>query len=292
MIMVAKLQTSTIQNYVENIQTNYFGVMRRFPQLQMAAETLNDLFDQLFTQRVVPKSDELWQQESLRLLFGVFSSWLHSFVMSSTGLGEHGLTSIRRSIEFTCYISKIKESNERAQLWVERRDNIDNKRKFALQFGIPRAYFTDQYAHLKQLLVYYDHASDFGAHGNFATLATKWREGKQSFTMSIHDDPKTVPVSTGVIVELGSTILKSLLIDLKPLITEHDQFFANVSAFGVMLKKAKLELAEYEYPNGISPEIRKAIDTPDETIFDDQFEELKKTFGAIAHNKQNNDARK
>src|SRR2546427_4851007 len=116
--MSAKLHASTLVSYAETILVNFQGVMNGFPELHLAAETLNDLFDQLFTQRVIPNNEELWQQESHRLLFGSFSSWSHSLIMTAAGFGEHGLAAIRRSIEFTCYISKVKGSNDRAKLWV------------------------------------------------------------------------------------------------------------------------------------------------------------------------------
>ncbi len=276
--MNAKLQTSTLINYVKTIQTNFKGVMDGFPQLYLASEALNDLFDQLFTQRVVPNEDELWQTESLRLLFGTFSSWSHSLIMTAAGFGEHGLSAMRRSIEFTCYISKVKDSNDRARLWVERRDSLANKRQFAREFGVPRAYFSEDYSHLKSLLVWHDHASDYGAHGNFASLATKWRDVDNTFTMSLHDDPKSVPLSTGVAIQLGSSILESLMVDLSSLIKGPDQFRASVSTFKDMLTKTKLELARYELPNGMTPDILKTIESPDEKVLDEEFEELKKSY--------------
>jgi hypothetical protein len=120
-IVDKNIHSSTLTHYLDVITKNFSAIKESFPKLYLAAEELNDLFDQLFTRRVVPE-EELWQQESLQMLFGCFSSWSHAFVMTAAGLGEHGMTSVRRAIEFVCYIAKINGSNERAALlaWTKR----------------------------------------------------------------------------------------------------------------------------------------------------------------------------
>lgn len=277
--MNTSIQASTLTHYLGVVTKNFDAIKESFPKLYLAAEGLNDLFDQLFTQRVVP-SDELWQQESQKMLFGCFSSWSHAFVMTAAGLGEHGMTSVRRAIEFVCYIAKISGSNERATLWIERRESKENKKRFSSQFSIPRCYLTSTYPHLKPLLVWHDHTSDFGAHGNFATLVTKWRDSDSgSLIMSLQDDPKEVPLSTGVCVQTGSFLLDALLVDLQPLIKDFEEFQSRVTIFRQMLKEAKAETAKYEYRDKLTPEFLQAIIEYDPSSLDEEFEKLKKAYG-------------
>jgi hypothetical protein len=272
------IQTSTLTHYLDVVTKNFNAIRESFPKLYLSAEVLNDLFDQLFTKRVVP-NEELWQQESLEMLFGCFSSWSHAFVMTAAGLGEHGMTSLRRAIEFVCYIAKVRGSDERAALWIERRENKENKRHFSSQFSIPRCYFTSDYAHLKPLLVWHNHTSDFGAHGNFATLVTKRRDNSSgSLLMSLQDDPKGVPLSTGVCVQMGSFILDALMVDLQPLIKDNEEFQSRVSVFREMLKKAKAEIAKYEYKDQITPEIFKGFIEYDSSSLDEEYDKLRKEY--------------
>jgi hypothetical protein len=104
-------QSFTLSDFAEKSKANFDRFRTSFPDTFLAGESQNRLFNLLAEHLVIPKPGELWQEEIPAMLFGCSSSWAHSFT-ATAGLDEHGTTSIRRSIEFTCYIAKIKIKGE------------------------------------------------------------------------------------------------------------------------------------------------------------------------------------
>ncbi|NHZ85017.1 MAG: hypothetical protein GWP19_03950 [Planctomycetia bacterium] len=164
---------TTLPFHLENVQNNFELLTKNYPNLYLASEQINDLFDQLFTERIKINAGDLWDYTSARMLFGAYSSWVYSFLMTASALNDIGLMLIRRSIEFVCYIAKIKNNNKRAELWIDKGDSGKNRKEFNFVFSIPMAYTSEKYMHLRPLLVWFDYASDFGTHGNLAALVTK-----------------------------------------------------------------------------------------------------------------------
>jgi hypothetical protein len=278
--MSSPLQTSTLTDFVAALKKNFDLLPTSFQDLYLAAEQANDLFNQLFTERVVVQKGELWEHETQKMLFGTYLSWVQGFVMTAAGLADLGLVAVRRAIEFTCYISKIKNSNERADLWLSRNQDRETRKKFNGVFGIPRSYFEDNYAHLRHLLVWHDLASDFGAHGNFAALVTKTKDSKNSpaLVMSFQDDPSKVPLYTGTTLLMGFLIMEAILIDLRQLTKDPDEFRKRVETFKEMLRKARIEVAQYEFGGNVSVEILKSINSGDVSGLHSYYEELKRAY--------------
>jgi hypothetical protein len=96
--------------------------------------------------------------------------------------------------------------------------------------------------------------------------------------MSLQDEPKDVPLSTGVCLQTGSFMLDALLIDLQVLIKDFEEFQKRVGVFREMLKQAKAETARYEYMGRLTPEYLKAIIEYDPSSLDEEFEKLKKEY--------------
>jgi hypothetical protein len=264
-----RLQADTLSQHVELIQTNFHAIRSRFPTLYLAAESLKDIFDQLYTERIIRKGNESWEQEMIRMTFGLYSSWVYSFILTTAGLGELGLMSIRRSVEFTCYISKIKSSSRRAELWITKNDSIEERKQFAREFSIPNAYFGEKYSHLKPLLVLHDYASGYGAHANFSSISTKWRtkNTKSDFSMSFQDDPDRIPLSAGTTVLLGNLMLDSLMHDIPSQIRGFDEFHKRITTVKEIVTKARIEVASLEWKGNIPPEILQSIDSDENDLF-------------------------
>lgn len=190
-------QSFTLSDFAEKSRANFDRFRTSFPDTFLAGESQNRLFNLLAEHLVIPKAGELWQEEIPAMLFGCSSSWAHSFTATATGLDEHGTTSIRRLIEFTCYIAKITRSKEKAKLWLNRRESKEDRLRFASQFAIRKSFLSEKYLHLRNLLVYYDHASDFATHANLTMLASKTLDLNGALGFSVFDDPEDVPVSVG-----------------------------------------------------------------------------------------------
>jgi hypothetical protein len=278
--MKNSIQKETLSSYVASLEENFNLLRGRFQQTYLAAEQLYDLFIQLYTERVSAQKDVLWEREAVKMLFGAFSSWVQAFAMTSAGLGELGLTAIRRAIEFTCYTAKIKGSNDRADLWLCRNEDADTRKRFSREFGVPRTYFDDKYAHLRDLLVWHEHASDFGVHGNFSTLVTKERNygNSAALVMSFQDDPKNVPIYTGNTLMIGRLIINAILLDLRELIRDPDEFRKRVGTFNEMLRMSRIEIADYRFNGAVPAEILGAINSGEYTALSPYFEDLKRAY--------------
>ncbi len=278
--MTSMINKGTLSGHVDMLKKNFESFSVSFPNTYLAAEYLNDLFDQLFSSQVSVHQGRLWEDESIKMLFGSFISWIQAFLMTSTGLGDLGLMALRRSIEYACYIAKIKDSDDRATLWLTRNDSQETRKKFNGQFGVPRTFFDDKYDHLRYLLVWHEHASDFGVHGNFANLVAKIRDEVKSpsIVMSLQDDPKHVPLSTGTALLAGYFIVEAITKDLHDLMNKPDEFSGHLEVFMNMLRDSRHEVAQYDLQGAVPLEVRKVINSGDFSGLNVLYEELKHAY--------------
>lgn len=267
-------QTLSLANYLETLGRNFNMFKKAFPHAFLAAEALNELFWQLYLGDVIPAPKAIWQRVVREMIFGCLNSWSHAFIMSASGLDEHAMTSSRRSIEFACYIAKIYGSDERAKLWEISKNDEETKKKFAGEFGIPKAYFSEKYSHLKLLLVIHDHASDFAVHANMAMLAQKMKEEEMSYTMSSFDNFRDTPLNVATAIQTGFLVLEALVISLKDLIQDYDHYTSQFKNLQELLEEVKLEVIKYEEQAGIEPELVELIKA-NPSLLDKKFEQLK-----------------
>lgn len=193
----------SLEEYLTKTTSNFISIKNKFPQLYISAETLNGLFWKMYLEYVNLNVNVQWQYAVYNMLFGCLTSWMHAFTMSASGLDENALTSFRRSIEFVCYISKIKESNEKGQLWLNRRKDENSAKQFSNVFSVPRCYLSENYSHLKYLLVLYDFASDFGTHANISMIAPKNEEINSEFVPIVFDEENYIPEASNTNVISG-----------------------------------------------------------------------------------------
>jgi hypothetical protein len=268
-------QPLSLTQYIETLEDKFKLFKESFPQSFLAAETLNNLFWQVYNEEIIPKSEIHWQNIVHKMLFGSMSSWSHAFLMTATGLNEHGSTSMRRSIEFACYIAKIRESNKKAEIWVARRKNIECAKRFSNEFAIPKAYLKNKYVHLKQLLVIHDHASEFAVHGNLDMLAQKLLERGSSITLTVFDDSKNVPLASAAMVTIGYLILQAITSDLRGLISNYTRVEEQFITLRDLLLRARDETYKFEFEAGIKREVLDTIKASP-SLLEKKFEELKR----------------
>lgn len=270
---------TTLPFHIENLKNNFTLLTNNYPKLYLAAEQVTDLFDQLFTERIKINNGELWEYTSARMLFGAYSSWVYSFLMTASALNDIGLMILRRSIEFVCYISKIKNNDERAKLWINKSDNVKNRKQFSNMFSIPNKYLSEKYRHLVPLLVWFDYASDFGTHANFATLVTKWKEENvNKFTMSFQDPSERIPLSSFSSVKVGSILIEILIKDLNNNLKNVDELHERTNTMKKIVKEAAIEVSESEYDGNVPFNILQAINSDDKQILEKQFNDLKQRY--------------
>jgi hypothetical protein len=267
-----------VKSHVNAIVTNYDNINSAFPKLNLAAEQINSIFDQLFVEQIEMSSEKEWSRSILKLLFGAHSSWLQSYILTSAGFSESGLMLIRRSIEFTCYLSKIMNDHSKNKIWIDRNLDENHKRKFSSKFSIPGKYFNDKYQHLKPLIVWYDFASDFGAHGNFATLVSKIKKDEVELAMAFQDDKERIPMSTGVNVRIGHIILEAIIKEVDSFIKDKETFRKNHENLKKIVTDARIEILDFDTNGKYSNAAVKAIYDDDMTVIDEMFEKIKNDY--------------
>jgi|SRR3972149_3033131 len=265
--------------HLEAIKTNSENMFNAFPQLYLSVESVSNMFDQLFVEQFQQLNGEPWEASIHKMIFGTYSSWLQGIIMTSAGFNETGLFCVRRGIEYVCYSSKIKNSNEKNIIWLDRGLDDDKSKLFSSKFSIPSKYFTEKYIHLKPLLVWHDYASTFGAHGNFTTLVGKWDSSiKDKVRMSFHDNREGVPISTGVAIRIGSFMIKALYEDFKEQLREPKIFEEKINSMSDIINKARIEVLNFEVKGKTKFEDIIAIYGKDELAIDEMYDKLKSKY--------------
>lgn len=264
-----------LKSHLDAIVTNYDSINAAFPKLNLAAEQINSVFDQLFVEQIDMKAEAEWSRSILKLLFGAHSSWIQSYIITSAGFNESGLMLIRRSIEFTCYLSKIMKDHKKNKFWLGRNLDEKNRRRFTSKFSIPGKYFSDKYKNLRPLLVWYDFASTYGTHGNLTTLISKIKKDEVELAMAFQDDKERIPMSTGVNVRMGALILDAIVSDINSYIKDNEQFRKNYEILKKIVSAARVEILDFDTKGKYGKEDIKAIYDDDMTVINEMYEKLK-----------------
>jgi len=237
---------------------------------------INGLFDDLLRKEIEFDTGELWEKCSKMMVVGIYESWIFAYVLTGAGFSDIGLMALRRSIEFICYLSKIFNSNERAQLWMNQLNEKNARIKFAGSFKIPDAYFKDKYQHLKYLLVTYDLASSYASHANFDMLSQKRVEMKDinEIALSFMDKKKDVPHNLGYTMLSGYRLITTLLKIFDKRLKRNPNFMNSISHLERMVKDARIEVANFEFNGNIARNIIDGINDNDTSFMEKQYKEL------------------
>jgi len=266
---------TNIKSHVNAIVQNYDAINDSFPKLNLAAEQINSIFDQLFVEQIDMKSEGKWSRSIFKLLFGAYSSWIQSYILTSAGYNETGLMLIRRSIEFTCYLSKIMKDHSKYSIWNERFQDEKSKKNFSSKFSIPSKYFHGKYSHLKTLIVWHDFTSDFGAHGNLTTIIRKIKSDSVPLEMVFQDDKENIPISTGVNIRIAGLIIDAIVYDVKKFIKDKTEFDKNYQISKQMINDARVEILTFESNGKYSNDDIRSIYNNDSSFINAMFEKLR-----------------
>ncbi len=269
----------SLHQYLDSVVQNYNKFKESFPKAFHTAEELNDLFWQLYETDIASQPEILWQQMSHEMMFGCLISWLNSFVNAVSGLDELAQTSARRAIEFVCYINKIRNSDERADLWMRQRKSDDSRKQFIREFSVPRCYFSKEYSHLEKLLLMYDHYSDFGTHANLSMLAMKKKEEGPAFTDIVFDEFRYIPMNVNTKIYLGYLLVESILHSTKEFTRDNETLSRKLEAINSLVRLADAEIISFEVKSGIEPEIINTLLT-NPTLLKSKFEKLKQSYSS------------
>ncbi|MBD3341416.1 MAG: hypothetical protein GF353_20085 [Candidatus Lokiarchaeota archaeon] len=274
------IKSNTLHREVEQLKLNFKKNNDAIPETYLAAEMISNTFDELITKNIEFKNASDWQYASTLMIFGSYQSWMNAYIMTCVGYYDIGLMSLRRSIEYVCYLSKIYQSDKRARIWMGKWDDNDNRKKFANKFSIPSKYFSQKYSHLMELLVMHDYASDFGVHGNFEVLTTKYKKDEKTGQLifsfvSVRDN---IELPIGMMLMAGYRILQSIISVLKDYINNYAEFSGFFDNLSKAVHQARLKSVQREYKGLVPREILDAINSDNREAFEDYFRKLKEKF--------------
>lgn len=281
------IRDNSLYQQVDQLISNFKKVNDKSPEINLAAEMVNKVFQQLITKELEFRGEPNWLYASFLMVFGSYQSWSNSYIMTCAGFHDIGLMALRRAIEFVCYLSKVYKSDERAEIWMSKWSEIEKRKKFLNKFSIPTKYFTPKYAHLKDLLVWHDYASDFGIHGNYEVLADKYQQVANSneVVFSLQSIREDIYLPIGVILLTGYRILQSIIKVLKDFIKDYDEFSSFFDKLSEMIRQARLKNAEIEYRGSIPRDILDTINSDDNSVFEENFKKLKEKYNCDSTNK-------
>jgi len=216
------------------------------------------------------------------MMFGSYQSWMNSYIMTATGFNDIGLMSLRRAIEFICYLTKIYNDDERATLWIEKGRDVRKRKQFSNIFSVPQKYFSEKYKHLHHLLVLHDYASDYGSHANFEVLIDKYKSSKDSdnILVSLQSFREDISQTLGMTVLAANKILQSITGILKEKIHDFRKFEQNLEALKSQIKLLRKTFAENEFKGNIPREIAISIQEDSNVAYDEYFKRLTEQYNS------------
>lgn len=256
------MQINTLSQPVEILQNNFNEFKTAYPIIFAASESINQGFDTLLSEKINNNKDNFLVDILNKMLFGTHVAWINSYIFTSTGYKSSGLVELRRAIEFCCYAAKVCDNKERAESWINQREDSEARKKFTLECSIPDSFKSNKYKFLRSLLIIHEEASYYGAHGNFESIVfnyTQKNDGKSIFHYQMNQ--KYIPNSVGEVTIIGFRILQAY-----NKIFKKNNYFINKNSFSNVLdyieeevKKARMKLAEREYDGVIPEQIFKNI---------------------------------
>ncbi|OXS53991.1 hypothetical protein B1A99_27535 [Cohnella sp. CIP 111063] len=257
------------------IPKNTSAFMDAFPKESQAAEAVHQGIATLIYKHAQVDLEDTGYSTAVTLAFGAHSAWISSFNMTVAGYIDTGWSEIRRAVEFTCYASKVVNSEKRAINWIKQRTDPDARRSFSGECQIPTAYTSDKYKFLRELLVTYDMANYYGAHGNLETMAGKYRHVKDNeLIFSYQADKDIIFVAAAMMILNGYRILQSFRLILEKKLAEPKKMDELLKYIDRTIIDLRMELAKENYSNSVPQHIVRHIYTDDKEETNRMFYEL------------------
>lgn len=257
--------------WVDNLKS----LSAAFPAVSAAAEAINQTYQVLTNEDVVPDVDDIPGGVAATITFAAHVAWAEAYVLVAAGQVETGLAALRRYIEYTAYAAKVGSSEKRARDWMHQRTDIAARRSFSGECRIPLAYAAEKYNDLWQLLVVYDMSSYFGVHGNWETVATKVRSvDNEKIILSYQTSWSIVLPATGLAVLMGYRGLTSAVKTLHSNLGKEAHCLTLLPYVSEAVRQCRLTLTAEEFGSVIPDNIWKATMSDDQTRIREDFQAL------------------
>lgn len=276
----------SLSEFAAIIPENLKGFSTAFPKIVVAAEAVHQGFQSLLNQHVRLDPSNIPLGTAIMMGFGAHSAWINAYVLSASGHVDSGWADMRRAIEFGCYAAKVVRSKKRAEDWMNQRTDRKARIRFASSCAIPLCYKSQDYRSLRPLLVAYESANYYGAHGNFESLVHKYFGTKDgTMLLSYQANREAIPRVTGLIILLGYRLLQVSKDILTPSIEEKSKLDSVMDFVCHTIREARLNLAEHDYQGFIPDHVL-------ETIYKDEQEEIDRLFDELIEKESERKAQK
>lgn len=265
--------SASLSEFAKLIHENNKAFNLSFPKLSNAAEAVHQ-GGEAFSDCIKLSATNLKTYGAGLMFFGAHSAWMEAYVLSSAGNISTAWAAIRRAIEFSCYAFKVSSSQRRAEAWMKQRDDEKARSTFSSSCSIPLNYKNERYKLLRPLLVAYDIANYYGAHGNFESLIPNYsNRSDEELRFAYQSDKEYVPQIVGMIIILGYRILQVFREILNTVIFDYIKLDSVIKFVSDSVRDSRLDLLNRKYGKTIPDQIRRAIYLDDQSEIDRMFEE-------------------
>lgn len=245
-----------LQEFADLIPQNVKAYMEAFVINSQTAEAVHQAIATLIYKHAKVDPDDTSAEIATALAFSAHSAWINAFNMSVAGYIDSGWSEIRRAVEFTCYAAKVINSEQRAKAWIKQRTDNDARKLFSGSCQIPEAYKSDKYKYLRELLITYDIANYYGAHGNFETMIGKLRSLEENtLCFSYQANKNIIEMVAGMMILNGYRILQALRIILDNKLSEKSDFDKLLEYVSKTIINFRVDMAKEKYNHSIPSNI-------------------------------------
>jgi len=266
-------QPASITDYAELIAHNATAYSKGHPEVSGLAEAVNGYLDALLSSHLeLPSDVELQMGMPAVMALAARHSWTTAYILSSAGLVEAGLASLRRCVEFTCWAAKVKGNKGRVLDWMKHLSDSERRLSFTRWSSIPLAFRHKKYRFLRPLMLSTRIANKF-VHGNLAAMAGNLNVDAKGLKWSFVNEGLTDQV-TPLVASLGYRLACALTEILEPLLKNSAPLAELLESVGRRARNMRLQHAAKEGSGSIPAQRLRAILLDDLTGIDEQFEEF------------------
>jgi len=265
---------SSLSQIAALLPKNFDDFTTSFPKTTESAEAVYQGFDSLLTQYAELDPTNIQMGVVVSMGFGAQSSWVESYILAAAGHLSSSLADLRRAIEFACYSMKASKSKERASDWVNQGSDAEARKRFALSCAIPLCYEGNKYRNLRELIVQYETANYYGAHGNMQTLIQRLTVDNKGLGFLLHVPKKERSPDAFTTVLTGYRILQVFRDALSPSIRDTQKFKAVMDYIKQQIREARLAMAEVEFGGAVPDHVYRTICLDENPSMDIEFRKI------------------
>lgn len=256
------------------IPSHFDDFTGEYPKLTSSAEAVYQSFDSLLQQHVELDASDVPTGAVVIMGFGTKSSWVEAYILAAAGHLSSSLADLRRAIEFSCYAMKVSTSKKRALNWIQQGSDLESRKRFARECSIPLCYEGEKYRALRELIVQYETANYYGAHGNMQTLIQRLKTNEQGLEFSYQVPKEERRGHALATILTGYRILQVFKDVLTPHMKESKNFEKLMEYVSQQIRDARLAMAEIEFGGNVPDHVYRTVTLDSNPSMDLEFKKI------------------